>query len=277
MFNRKSKDFLNPLVYPFIITGGGEKNFLRQEIRAVSQLIDGLIQFNLWNKFIAVYPLVGRSSISTGTNLILPGKYRISWGGDITYNSFGVTSNGGYGLTGIPLTLFSQYQNVHIAAYNRTNIASVSDDGRMVGVNTLEIEKNIEEMGAFELNFGNNNGIIGYVYNKINNMGGFGMLRQEMINKNITGKGFFIGNNTSKCYLNGQIFGEWFPLLPTEIHPKNDKTIAVFGNRFSPQITSAAKINLSFISLGYGFNELDIMNYTNIVENFQKAMSRSAL
>lgn len=277
MFNKKSGDILNPLIYPFLITGGGEKNFSRQEIRAVSQLIDALKQFNLWNKFIALYPFVGRSSITTGTNLILPAKYRISWSGSIIYNNLGVTSNGGYGLIGIPLTLFSKYQNVHIAAYNRTNINSVTTDGRMIGVNTLEIEKNIEEMGAFELNFGNNNGIIGYVYNKINNMGGFGMLRQEMINKNISGKGFFIGNNTSKCYLNGQVFGEWFPLLPTEIHPKNSKNMVVFGNRFSPQITSAARINLSFASLGYGFSELDIINYTNIVENFQKAMSRSAL
>lgn len=279
MFNRESTDFVNGLVYPTINAAGGEDRFLRYEIGALSELADQLVHFNLWEKFIAIYPFVGRNDRTASFNFKNPQKHRISWRGGLRFDQNGVTNDGsGYGTVDIPLLFFQKNMgNVHLAAYNRTDIKNVTNDGRMIGVNTLEIEKNVKDMGAFELNFGNNDGIIGYVYNKINNLGGFGYLRSEMIQNNISGKGFMIGLNTNACYLNGEIFGRWFPALPTEIHNTNNKTLLFFGNRFFPNVTSAANINLAFASVGYGLNKIDIYNYTNIVENFQKAMFRSAL
>lgn len=280
MFNRQGTDFVNALVYPLINAAGGEDKFLRHEIGALSELADALVQFNLWNKFIAIYPFVGRNSNTSSFNFKDPNQYRISWVGGLLFDKNGVTNNSinSYGRTNIPLTFFQKnINNVHISAYNRTDIKNVTQDGRMIGVNTLEIEKNVKDMGAFELNFGNNNGIIGYVYNKINNLGGFGLLRTEMINSGISGKGLMIGINTNHCYLNGQTFGRWFPALPTEIHETNNKTLILFGNRFLTQITSSANINLAFASVGYGLNKIDVYNYTNIVENFQKALSRSVM
>jgi hypothetical protein len=280
MFNRQGTDFVNGLVYPLINAAGGEDKFLRYEIGALSELADALVQFNLWNKFIAIYPFVGRNIITSSFNFKNPQQYRISWYGGLLFDKNGVTNNtnSSYGQTNIPLTFFQKnINNVHISAYNRTDIKDVIGDGRMIGVNTLEIERNVKDMGAFELNFGNNNGIIGYVYNKINDLGGFGLLRNEMISSGISGKGLMIGLNTNHCYLNGQTFGRWFPALPTEIHDTNNKTLLLFGNRFFTRVTSSANINLSFASVGYGLNKIDVYNYTNIVENFQKAMFRSAL
>lgn len=277
MFNRQGKDFVNAIVYPLINAAGGEDKFLRYEIGALSELADALVQFNLWNKFIAIYPFVGRSSVTSSFNFKNPQQYRITWSGGL-FDKNGVTSLNSFGLTGIPLTFFQKnINNVHISAYNRTDIKDVTTDGRMIGVNTLEIERNVKDMGAFELNFGNNNGIIGYVYNKINDLGGFGLLRNEMISNGISGKGLMIGINTNHCYLNGKTFGRWFPALPTEIYNTNNKTLLLFGNRFHPGVTSSANINLAFASVGYGLNKIDVYNYTNIVENFQKAMFRSAM
>lgn len=282
MFNRQGTDFVNGLVYPLINAAGGEDKFLRYEIGALSELADALVQFNLWDKFIAIYPFVGRNVTTSSFNFKNPQKYRISWSTGLLFDKNGVTNNANfgflYGETGIPLTFFQKnINNVHISAYNRTDIKDVTGDGRMIGVNTLEIERNVKDMGAFELNFGNNDGIIGYVYNKINNLGGFGLLRNEMINNGISGKGLMIGVNTNHCYLNGQTFGRWFPALPTEIHNTNNKTLIFLGNRFTTRVTSTANINLAFASVGYGLNKIDVYNYTNIVENFQKAMFRSAL
>lgn len=279
MFNRHSTDIVNALVNPFINAAGGERAFTRDEIGAVSELADGLVQFNLWDKFIAIYPFIGRTANTCRLNFKNVNKYSISWIGGINFNNFGVTSEGGYGNTNIPLLFAANnIQNVHIAAYNRTDIKNVEGDGRMIGVNTLESELDIKNMGAYELNFGTNGGIIGLVYNKINTLGGFGYLKEEMIKNNISGKGLMIGQNNSACYLNNKIFGYWFPALATEVHPENNKTFLIFGNRSLPTVTSSAKnLNLAFISVGYGLSKIDRFNFLNIVENFQKAMSRSVM
>lgn len=283
MFNRHSTDAVNALLYPFINAAGGEDNFMRYEIGALSEMADALLQFNLWDKFIAIYPFIGGKSTTCRLNFKNINRYNISWNNSwwLQFDKNGVTSLGGdgYGNTNIPLRFaINNIQNVHIAAYNRTDIKNIDGDGRMIGVNTLDLELDIAKMGAYELNFGTNGGIIGLVYNKINTLGGFGYLKEYMIKNNISGKGFMIGQNNSACYLNGKIFGEWFPALVTEVHPQNNKTFLLFGNRSIPFVNSSAKnLNLSFVSVGYALNKIEMYNYINIVENFQKAMSRSVM
>jgi len=46
----RGADIINPICYPFIqACGNGIKNF---EIVAISKLVDMLLQFNIWEKFI---------------------------------------------------------------------------------------------------------------------------------------------------------------------------------------------------------------------------------
>lgn len=274
---------VNALVYPFINAAGGEGALARYEIGAISELADALVQLNLWDKFIAIYPFVGGSSNTCRLNFKNINRYNINWNNSwwLRFDHNGVTSLGGdgYGNTSIPLRFATdRIDNVHIAAYNRTDIKDVTSDGRMIGVNTLDIVTDISQMGAYELNFGKNDGIIGLVYNKINNLGGFGYLRDFMIKNRISGKGLMIGQNNNVCYLNNQVFGEWFPALVTDVHKSNNKTFILFGNRYAPFITSsAAGLNLAFASVGYALDQVEMFNYLNVVENFQKAMYRSVM
>jgi len=277
MYKRRANDSFNTTVMPFINACGGFKVFRNHEVGAIAEFADALWQLNLIDKFIALYPFVGRTASSHSFNLINPNKYKISWLGQQTHNSNGVTAITGYGNTDIPLILFASFENVHISVYNRTPFSSIATDGRFIGVNTKNFIQELSGVGAFELNFSKNDGIVGYVYNIINNLGGFGYTAQQMINGNIKGTGLMVGVNTTKCYLNGQAFGNWFPLLPTDIDLRNNLKLILFGNNYLNNVTSTLNANIALASVGYAFSENDIYNYNIAVDNFQKAMFRSVM
>jgi hypothetical protein len=272
-----SSDKINVLLRPFFNQNGGYRNFREYEIRSLSELVDKLVGYNLWGKFLAIYPFVGRTANSHSFNVKDINQYKITWAGTLTHNNFGVTSGGGWGDTNFPLVLLrNNLNNIHISAYNRTLLSQSTFDGRLIGVNSLNILTNYREAGAQELNFTTaNGGIVGYVYSEYSNLGGYGY-KQSQISA-VTGRGLMVGTNCNKCYLNGEVFGEWQPLLPTQIHPQCPRRIVLFGNRYETSVTSAARVNLAFASIGYGFSETDIKNFSEAVETFQKAMYRSAL
>jgi len=277
MFNTRSNDYYNTFIEKYVYKCGGHNAFLRYELGALSEFAYGLWQLNLLDKFVALYPFLGRTPYAHSINLIDPNKYTIIWNGAVSHNQNGINGNGGYGFTNIPLNIFANFRNVHISAYNRTSFSSIAGEGRFIGVNTFDILKDLKQKGAFELNFSRNGGIVGYVYNCINELGGFGYSANQMDSLNITGKGFMIGVNDNKCYLNGTVFGNWFPLLPTDIHEDNPRKLLIFGNRYESSVTSSLRANISFISVGHGLSENDVYNYSKLVEDFQKALFRSSL
>lgn len=254
------------------------------QIGAIIELINALYENNLWEKFIAVYPFAGdNSSERNSYNLINSFKYQIQWSGSIIFNSLGITGNGGIGNTKIPLKMLGDFKNLHLSAYVRTAISNTSGNGRLIGVNTTNRLLAIKDIGALELNFNKNTGIVGFVYNILNNSGGFGITYENMVKNNVEGNGFFIANNlgpeikNAKCYLNGSVFGEQFQLLPTEVHPLNSRELTIFGDGYELSNTTPLKANIGFISIGYGLNENDIYNFSQIVETFQAAMGRSVM
>lgn len=253
------------------------------QLGAITELVNALYESNLWEKFIALYPFAGDGSVEKNSlNLIDPYKYNIAWSGSIIFNKFGVNGNGGIGSTGIPLAILRDFENIHLSAYTRTQISNTTGRGRLIGVNTQNRLLAIKDIGALEINFNKENGIIGFVYNILNNMGGFGMTYENMINNSISGNGFFIANNNkekkyAKCYLNGSIFGEQFPLLPTEIHTANPRRLTIFGDGHELSNTSPLRANIAFASIGYGLTDNDIFNFNKIAQSFQVAMDRSVM
>jgi hypothetical protein len=254
------------------------------QIGAITELINALYESNLWEKFVAVYPFVGDGSAEKNSlNLIDPYKYKISWSGSIIFNKFGINGNGGVGLTGIKLVDLSDFGNVHLSAYTRTTITNTIGLGRLIGANTQNRLVAIRDVGALEINYNKENGIVGFVYNVLNNSGGFGIIYENMLNNSISGNGFLIANNNNKekkyakCYLNGSIFGEQFPLLPTEIHTANQGTLTIFGDGYENTNTSPLRANIAFASIGYGLSDNDIFNFNKIVQSFQVAMNRSVM
>lgn len=253
------------------------------QIGAITELINALYESNLWNKFIALYPFIGDgSSEKNSLNLIDPYKYKISWRGSCIFDKFGVTGNGGIGITGIPVIKISDFQNIHLSAYTRTAISQTSGAGRLIGVNTQNRLLLIKDIAALEINYNKTNGIVGFVYNVLNNAGGFGNTYQNMVNNAISGNGFIIANSNgvkknAKCYLNGSIFGDQFPLLPTEIHTANQRIITIFSDAYDSLYYNPLIANICFASVGYGLTDDDVFNFNKIVQSFQVAMARSIM
>lgn len=290
-YNRAT-DLINGHILQFIHECGKFSKLNNREIGALSELTYGLFQYNLWYKFVAIYPILGRSFRTGGFNLKDVKKYKINFffNESLRFDELGVTCLGpgnisfvppgslfsGFGTTGIPLNLFKS-NNIHLSAYNRTPIQSITSDGRLIGVNSFDTFDQVEDMGSQELNFSPlNNGIIGYVNNKINSLGGMGYNYEEMIEKNITGKGFMIGNS-SECYLNNEFFGKTFPIEPYDIHPNCQRKIIVFGSNYELNIPTSLNASIGFLSVGYKLNRTDIRIFTELVENFAKTMFRSVM
>ena len=253
------------------------------QIGAIIEMVDALYENNLWEKCIAIYPFLGDTLEKNSLNLIDPFKYKISWSGSINSNRFGITGNGGTGFTNIPLKMLLDFKNVHLSCYVRTPILNTSGSGRLIGVNTKNNALAIRDSAALEINFNKQDGIVGFVYNVLNNIGGFGKKYSDMQGEGATGQGFFIANNNgatkdAKCYLNNNIFGSQFPLLPTEIHPENNRKLTIFGNGYDNLFnTDSLRANIAFASIGYGLNSDDIYNFNKIIQSFQVAMDRSVL
>lgn len=254
------------------------------QISAITELINALVENNLWEKFIAIYPFVGyEDKEKNSLNLIDSSKYKISWQGEISFGNFGVTGLGGIGNTNIPFLMLKNFNNLHLSVYVSSNISNAIGNGRLIGANTTDRLTNIKDICATELNFNKTNGLIGFVYNIINTSGGFGMTYNDIINEGINGNGFFIANSNgetkdAKCYFNGSVFGYQFPLLPTETHPQNPRQITIFGDGYEENNTTPlSNVTLSFASVGYGLTANDIYNFNKIIQTFHAGMNRTIM
>ena len=97
------------------------------QISAIANLVGGLKAQSLYDKMIAVYPLVGGSAAAHKWNLIDPqdadGSFRLTFGGTLTHNANGITgSANGYVNSHIVPDTDLVIGNYHITAYNSLDI-----------------------------------------------------------------------------------------------------------------------------------------------------------
>jgi hypothetical protein len=101
--------------------------------RAINDFVVQLKTDSLWNKFLAIYPMVGGSSASTKWNLKDPrdmdAAFRISWNGSPVFKNTGVTclTVKDWGDTHLVDTLFS-YDNASMSFYSETSNAIAGYD-----------------------------------------------------------------------------------------------------------------------------------------------------
>ncbi len=125
-----AKDSIHPLAAPFLSSCDYKNKLLPVEIFAINQYVKKLVGYNLWDKFIGLYPFVGRSAALHSINLKSPGLYDIWWcGSGLTHNRFGVHGHGaGYGNTLIALNQLST-PDIHISVYNGTYWINANPNG----------------------------------------------------------------------------------------------------------------------------------------------------
>jgi len=104
---------------------------------AITQLVSDLKSYNLWDKMIAVYPLVGGTATSCKYNLKDPRDlniaYRLTFVGAVQISSTGIKSNtsatGVYANTNFdPNSAGVYYDDAHLSFYSRTNNTGNSYD-----------------------------------------------------------------------------------------------------------------------------------------------------
>lgn len=80
---------------------------------ATRTLFTSLVSSGLYNKILAMYPLIGGVANSAKLNAVNIGTYDITWNGGVTFTTTGVTSNGtnGFGNTGIIFSNLTSYYN----------------------------------------------------------------------------------------------------------------------------------------------------------------------
>jgi len=78
---------------------------------ATRTLFTSLVSNNLYNKMLAMYPLIGGVANSAKLNAVNVGTYDITWNGGMSFTTTGATSNGtnGFGDTGIVYSSLSSY------------------------------------------------------------------------------------------------------------------------------------------------------------------------
>jgi len=130
------------------------------EQTAIDDLVRGLKYYGLWDKMIAIYPMIGGAYLTHRYNLkdprLLDAAFRISFTGGWTHSSTGATPNGttSYGNTHIIPNDDLTDNSASLGYYSRTNSAftdeyvmGVSDQG---GISTLSlIARRDTDLGGF--------------------------------------------------------------------------------------------------------------------------------
>lgn len=273
--NLGSRDVVCGSLAQFFVKINAKKTLRVNQIVALNKLVNRLIGCNIWNKLVAIYPFVGGTADLHSYNIKDITKYKITWSGALVHSWSGVTGAGGYGTTGIPMGMFSP-TNIHLSAYNATKYSQVNAGGRLIGHHSTFGFKYLKDTAAQELNLNNGTDkMTGYVFGEFGLLAGYGYTPTEILNLNLDVLGLMVGNNSSECYLEGNLFGNHGPLVYDRIYPACDKQIILLGNRYYGSVLSASTANLRFASVGYGLTTWEIKRFSEAVSEFQTTLLRN--
>lgn len=226
---------------------------------AINTLVLDLKGYNLWTKFIALYPFIGGTASTHKWNLKntvdSDAAYRLVFNGGWTHSSTGALPNGstGYADTFIQPSIVLSLNSTHVSYYSRTN-------------NTKEAI----EIGAVS----SGNYIELYVrwhntlYNFINQS------TYAESTTNFDSRGFFLGSrtgaNTITTYkngisvLNGTASSSSLPTSIITIGAVLENGIWYYSNR-----------ECVFSSIGDGLTPTEVANYYTAVQTYQTSLSRN--
>jgi len=103
------------------ITAAGITDATQQS--AINTLVIDLKGYSIWNKFKAIYPIVGGTASSHAVNLKTPGTYNMTFASGMTHSSTGMVGNGtsGYGNSNLTPSTALTLHSTHLSFYSRTS------------------------------------------------------------------------------------------------------------------------------------------------------------
>lgn len=229
------------------------------QIIAVNDLVVDLKAFGLWNKMIAVYPIIGGTADSHKFNLKDPrdldAAYRIVFSGNVTHSSTGMITAGGYGDTKVNPASAMTLNDSHLSYYSRTN-----------GTNgTIEMGVAGGASGPYTL--------IQIKYTNSFFYGDVNQTSEDGVAHSLTG-GYFLAtrtaSNVKKLVINGNVALNG-TLVSTSLPNRNIYILATNNNG-----TAAFKTTkeCAFATIGVGLSVQDSANLYTAVQKYQGALNR---
>lgn len=303
---QQSKDILHPIAFEFVNQCRSLNVPLdASEINAIDFLTRQLLQHNLWEKFKAIYPFVGKRASTHSLNLKNLQRHTIVWynQNDLRHDKFGVTNlNIGYGNTMIAPSWFSD-DNIHLSVYHSTYWQNTNDTAPIIGSNTTtDLEKGWMHTIALKSlpptlrpdGLGWDRPPIftyscGYASSTAVRFAG----NDASEFQHIETYGFIVGVNGIKCYVNGDLYGRQGSLSNSARQPINQvntRTVngvtakipnlsqfpfLLFTNGRFTSTNGQARANIRFASVGYELTENENKVLYKIIQEFQRILGRS--
>jgi hypothetical protein len=277
------------------------------EIKALDFLTTALISTNLWSKFRAIYPLVGRSGPSMSINLKNPYRHTIVWYNSLIFDKNGVTNTGtGYGNTFVAPSWFSD-NDIHVSVYNATRWYDTSAECALIGstpdpnssswMHTISLRRrpqtfidNDPSKGILQAP------IFTYSCGTFPPFRGAGVDAGDQLNAQAWG--LIVGVNGIYCYTGGEKLGAYSLLSnavssrinPTQLNSFNEAiptfsqypflllTHRAFGSvaqTIKGQTEQTAKANIRFATIGTALDDYENKIFYDIVEEFQTILRRN--
>jgi len=233
---------------------------------AINDLVLQFKTANLWNKMIAIYPLVGGTDVSHSFNLRNPDAFQIQWSAPATHNANGysLTSINQFGSTGITPQMFDPTTlSSHMSVYCRTDI---------LGSSSMGIVSNTTPIARFDIQprfSGTPNRYVTYAH-----------AAQPVINpppSTATSIGFFtvsrLGANDSRQYFNEVLLAPPSVNPPVKIMTQPIYLGAACTDTGSPGFYGGNR-NYAFFTIGEGLDDTDVSNLYSAIQNFQTTLGR---
>lgn len=244
----------------FIYTAGITGNVSKE---AIFYLCRESKMAGIYDRLTALYPMVGGDALSHSYNLTNPGLFQLLFVGGWRHSTNGSTPNGSnaYANTGINASTRLTQNNNHISVYSRTNI----------GYNGFSIGAGIS-----------NNAVAMYLRGVTNAFTAYNATTavpqtQSVQSTNSDSRGFYITNKTSAAigglvaYKNGaNIIGANTSVITLNSYPNTNLLIAALTTTTFFDIKECA-----FASVGLGLTVAQIIQYNEIVQNFQALLNRN--
>ena len=218
--------------------------------QALNTFVSRLKSNGIWNKLIAIYPILGGGSESSSYNLKDPTAFQIQWPSDFTFNSGGVLTSG------------VSSANTGIGVYN----TDLSNDNASVSIY-------VGSENAGEIAIGAVRGAKGIQIVPRNSSDEWGGKMYTSENSNLpttTAKGFYqFSRNNLDSYLK-QRNGDRYEVVETAVLPDEPKDLTIGGletNAFSAQ-------QYQFASAGESLTEQEMDLFYSYVEQLQIDLER---
>jgi len=240
----------------FDAIGASGGSLTSTEMDATNQLVLDLKFYEIWDKFIGLWPVVGSTEITQSFNLKDPTQYNLGFNGTWSFSSAGASPGGdGYASTGIiPSVIdFQSLGSIHYSLYITENNP---DGGYDMGAYNPP-----QDWGILTSFFGNNTAYIG-VGNGWFTTGNGGTTKRNWLMTN--------DGSNNYIYADGNLLTSGGGVLNTG----SIYDIYICANHRDGTAVDFSSRDWALASIGLGMDSTQTENYDIAVQTFQTSLSR---